>query len=155
MKVSKSVQKFLLVALLAMVSLSLTGCTEDKYIDGINTSLGSYNTAATGINAEIKKINNDNALLADTNWQNSAKTALDAFDKAGKSFASLPEAPERFKPVDGLVKDLAFETNLFVNSYRTMIKDQDINQLDAANAHMDKINSLMDKINDAITTANK
>jgi hypothetical protein len=152
---TKLAQKFLFVVVVGILSLGLAGCGDDKYVEGLNPALTTFNAALVPFNAQVDKLNQDNSLLADETWQSDTKSALSGLDKAGKAFASLPEAPERLKTVDGLVKKVAFETNTVVTLYTQLIDNQDMSQLDAANAHVTTMTDLIGQINDAIAEANQ
>ena len=155
MKLSQFTKRSVLVFLVGVSMLALTACGDTKYVDALNTNMDALNSAIPPINQQIDKLSQDNTLLGDKTWQAATTTAVDNLDAAGKAFANLPPAPDRLKDVDALVKELAFEINSFSDTFRTMIANQDINQLDTANSHMTKINDLMTKMNAAIDAANK
>jgi|GEM_PF-2617802 len=155
MKSSQFVKKFVLIFLVGVSMLMLTACGDSKYVDALNANLTTVNSAMQPMNQQIDKLNKDNAVLSDKTWQDATSAAVDSLASAGKAFANLPQAPDRLKGVDALVKELAFEINSFGDSYHTMINNQDLKLMDTANSHMDKINGLISKINDAIAAANK
>jgi len=148
MKPTIQIQKLIPVIAL-ILAFVLTSCGSD-YVDAFDPAMTSFNDTAAGINAQIEQLNQDNDLLGDSTWQDETNSALEAFDNAGKALASLPEASDELAEVDGFAQELAFETNLFVNTYYSMLENQDISLIDQANSNMDNINSLIDQINNAI-----
>ncbi len=154
MKATQFVKRSVLVFLVATSMLLLAACGDSQYVDALNKKMDALNQAVPPLNDQINKLSQDNTLLGDQTWQNDATAAVDKLDTAGKDFANLPPAPDRLKDVDALVKELAFEINSYADTFRAMIQNQDINQLNTANSHMDNINNLIKKIDDAIAAAN-
>ncbi len=155
MMISKLASKSMFIALVAVLALSLSSCADDKYVESLNPALENFNAGLAAFNAQVDQLNQDNAVVSDPTWQSDTKSALDKLDKAGKAFASLPEAPDRLKAVDALVKQVAFETNTVVTLYTQLINNQDMSQVDAANAHVTNITNLVGQINDEIDKANQ
>ena len=155
MKNPKVVSKPVILLLAVALVLALAGCADDTYVNALNPALDDFNAARTAFNKQINKLSDDNTQLADATWQNDTKAVLSKLDKAGKAFASLPPAPDRLKKVDGLVKQVAFETNTVVTLYTQLIDNQDMSQLDAANTHVTNISDLIGQMNDEIDKADK
>jgi hypothetical protein len=151
----RSTRKSVLVSLVLVFALSLTACGLDEYADAINTALANFNSAGQTVSEQLFMINDNNDIISDPAWQEEMLAALDELEAAGKAFASLPETPAGYEEVDSLVTDLAFETTSLVDTIRTMIDTQDINQMDAVNESMSAVNDLVTQVDAAISTANE
>jgi len=155
MMIPKLASRSVFIVVAAVLALSLSGCADDKYVESLNPALENFNAGLAAFNAQVDQLNQDNAVVSDPTWQSDTKSALDKLDKAGKAFASLPEAPDRLKAVDALVKQVAFETNTVVTLYTQLINNQDMSQVDAANTHVTNLSNLVGQINDEIDKANQ
>ena len=151
MKSIRTLSMFLLIGILAF---SLTACGSSEYADAANTALSNFNSAGQTISEQLFMINDDNSIISDPAWKESTTSALDAFESAGKAFASLPEAPEEFKAANDIMTELAFETNSFVDIARNMLETEDLSQIDAINEQMSVVNDLVTQVDAAINTAN-
>ena len=151
----RSTRKSVLVVLVLVFALGLSACGLDEYADAINTALANYNSASQAVSQQLLMINEDNAIIGDSDWQDQTYAALDELETAGQAFASLPETPAGYEEVDALVTSLAFETTSFVDTTRNMIDSQDINEVDAVNQSQASVNDLVTQIDAAISAANE
>ena len=151
----QSIRKSALVLMIGVFAFSVSACGLDEYDDAVNTELGNFNAAGDAVSNQLLMINDDNTIISDPDWQSATLSALDEMEAAGKTFASMPETPAGYEQVNSLLTDLAFETNSFVDTTRSMIETEDLNQMDAVNTSLSNVNDLVAQIDAAISAANE
>ncbi len=152
----RSKYKFLISVLtLAIFTLGISGCGGADYSEAANAALAAYNSANESLNQQLFKINDDNAILEDANWQQETLAAADTFSTAAKAFTTLPEAPSKYAQADALLKDLASKASAYADNARKLVNEKDLSLLSTLDSQITDINSTIDKIDAALDAANE
>lgn len=150
----RNVKKLPLLFLVAVLLLTLTGCSSE-YIDAFNPAIDQFNTAAVAVSAQMDAVTADNDLFSDPAWQSDTSTALANFKGAAQALANLPDPEEEYAQLDVLVQELASQSILAADGYNAAIDAQDIEMMNEASSYLDRINELLPQINAEVDRLNQ
>lgn len=138
-------KKLFVLTLAVLLLMACTRQTNQAYLQAAQTAVANYNLAVEALDARIEAFNSDQQLLHDPAWAAESLQVLAELQTAGEAFRSLPEATSDLAELDRLLKLVADETDLYVDTMTTSINALDENGVEVARSHRSTIGQYIEQ----------